>query len=143
MLGKIDKPKTMVEESKGWFDETGTLSVENQLKGAMQELENRLLEIDTELSKMTKSQKEVLGGTLESRQDSESSFIERNERIEQQIERRLMGDEEVLKDEFVWEFEPLSLNTFTPDRPAHCRVAGSLRRPRYGENNVTHKLEGA
>ena len=61
VLGKIDKFKTMVEESEGWFDETGALSVENQLKGAMRELENRLLEIDTELGKMTKSQKQVLG----------------------------------------------------------------------------------
>ena len=39
-----------------------------------------------------------------------------------------------LRPMWLWEFEPLSLvGTFTSDCPAHCRVAGSLRRSRYGE----------
>ena len=58
MLGKIDALKKVMDGTGGWFDETGTLKVENQIKGAIRELENIILEIDINLMKLAKSQQE-------------------------------------------------------------------------------------
>ena len=88
VLGKIDKLKASTEGTEDWFDETGTLSVENLLKSTMRELEKRLLEIDMQLGKLAESQQEVLGGTPESKEDevrlsveNDRESIERNERL--------------------------------------------------------------
>ena len=38
LLEKVERPQEVAKEDAGeWFDETGTLSVENQLKGAIHE----------------------------------------------------------------------------------------------------------
>jgi hypothetical protein len=88
VLGKIDKLKASTEGTEDWFDETGTLSVENLLKSTMRELEKRLLEIDMQLGKLAESQQEVLGETPESKEDevrlsveNDRESIERNERL--------------------------------------------------------------
>jgi len=54
VLDKIDKPKATTKGTDDWFDEIGTLSVD--------ETGNRLLEIDMQLGKLAESQHKVLGG---------------------------------------------------------------------------------
>ena len=52
----------------GWFDETGSLGVENQVKDAIRDLEKQILEVDVNPTKLANSQQERdQKGTLESK----------------------------------------------------------------------------
>ena len=47
LLAKVDKLKEVADGCAGdWFDETGSLGVENQIKGAIRELRRQVLDID-------------------------------------------------------------------------------------------------
>ena len=112
VLGKIGKLKAMTEGTEDWFDETGTLSVENLLKSTMRELEKRLLEIDMQLEKMAESQQEVLGETPESKEDevrlsveNDRESIERNERLLMMGEERSTKNQEELELEWAKEWD--------------------------------------
>ena len=98
VLAKIGKLKEVLDGPGGWFDGTGSLSAENQVKGGIHDLENQDLEIDINLMKLVANsqQERDQKGTLESKQESEGSSLNKNEQMEQS----LMENEEELKKEF-------------------------------------------
>ena len=101
-----------------WFDETGTFKVKKQIKGGIRELENRILEIDINLMKLAKSQQErEQMGTSESKPESDGSFLNANERMEQS----LMGNEEELKKEFERNCPKKMEQAQTRERVCDCR----------------------
>ena len=97
LLAKADKLKEVADGSAGdWrFDETGSLGVENQIKGAIRELRRQVLDIDFKLMELAESQHErEQKGKEESKGDD--SPLNENEQAEQ----ALMGHEEELTKEF-------------------------------------------
>ena len=59
LLAKVDKLMEVAKGNAGeWFDETGSLSVENQLKGAIRELRRQVLDIDVKLMELAESHHE-------------------------------------------------------------------------------------
>jgi hypothetical protein len=59
LLAKVEHLQEVAKGNAGdWFDETGSLVVENQLKGAIRELRRQILDIDVKLMKLAKSQHE-------------------------------------------------------------------------------------
>ena len=58
LLDKINKLKEVQEMAIDWFDETGSLGAENQVKGAIRELEKQLLDMDVKLMELAESQQE-------------------------------------------------------------------------------------
>ena len=98
LLAKVDKLKEVLDGAGDWFDETGSLGVENEVKGAIRDLEKQILDIDTNLVELADSQHErEQKGTRESKPESDgSSHTENNEQCEQ----ALMGHGEELKKEF-------------------------------------------
>ena len=59
LLEKVEKLQEVAKEDAGiWFDETGSLTVENQLKGAIRELRGQILGIDVKLMELAESEQE-------------------------------------------------------------------------------------
>ena len=55
LLAKVDKLKEVLDGAGDWFDETGSLGAENQIKGAIRDLEKQILDIDVNLIKLADS----------------------------------------------------------------------------------------
>ena len=97
LLAKVGKLKEVLDGAGDWFDETGSLGVENQVKGAIRDLDKQLLDIDVNLMELADSQHErEQKGTQESKPEDDGLSLNENERNEQ----ALMGNEEELKKEF-------------------------------------------
>ena len=80
LLANIDKLKDVLDGAGGWFDETGSLGVENQVKGTIRDLEKQILNIDVNLMKLANNQQErEQKGTLESKLESDGSSLNENE----------------------------------------------------------------
>ena len=74
LLAKVDKLKEVVDGAGDWFDETGSLGVENQVKGAIRDLEKQIFDFDVNLMERADSQHErEKKGTPESKQESDGS----------------------------------------------------------------------
>ena len=59
LLAKADKLKEVADGSAGdWFDETGSLGVESQIKSAVRELQRQVLDIEARLMELAESQHE-------------------------------------------------------------------------------------
>ena len=72
LLAKVDKLKEVRDGAEDWFDETGSLGVENQVKGATRDIKKQILDIDVNLIKLADSQHEQeQKGTLEPKQESD------------------------------------------------------------------------
>ena len=100
LLEKVERLQEVAKEDAGeWSDETGTLSVENQLKGATRELRRQILDIDVRLMELAKSwqEREQKKGKEESKDGDPSLIISREN---EQAEQALMGHEEELTAEF-------------------------------------------
>ena len=82
LLVKIDKLKEVLGGAGDWFDETGSLGVENQVKGAIRDLEKQILEIDENLMKISKSQHErEQKGNGEPKQESDDLPLMKTNRV--------------------------------------------------------------
>ena len=55
LLAKVNKLKEVLDGAGDWFDETGSLGAENQIKGAIRDLEKQILDIDVNLIKLADS----------------------------------------------------------------------------------------
>ena len=100
LLEKVEKLQEVSKEDAGiWFDETGSLTVENQLKGAIRELRRQILDIDVKLMELAESEqeREKKKGEEESKDGEPPNVISREN---EQAEQALMGNEEVLAAEF-------------------------------------------
>ena len=100
LLEKIEKLQEVSKEDAGmWFDETGSLTVENQLKGAIRELRRQILDIDVKLMELAESEREreKKKGEEESKDGEPPNVISREK---EQAEQALMGNEEALAAEF-------------------------------------------
>ena len=94
LLAKVDKLKEVLDGAGDWFDETGSIGVENQVKGAICDLEKQILDIDVNLMELADSQHErEQKGTRASKQESDGSSLTENEQCKQAP----MGHEEELK----------------------------------------------
>jgi hypothetical protein len=106
LLDKIKKLKEVQGMATDWFDETGSLGVENQVEGAIGALEIQLLEMDVKLQELAESQRErEQKGEEESKENDPPNEGEQNEmfwhqRCLESVECILMHKEEVLKQEF-------------------------------------------
>jgi len=106
LLDKIKKLKEVQGMATDWFDETGSLGVENQVEGAIGALEIQILEMDVKLQKLAESQRErEQKGEEESKENDPPNEGEQNEmfwhhRCLESVECILMHQEEVLKQEF-------------------------------------------
>ena len=89
LLEKAEKLQEVAKEDAGeWFDETGSLSAENQLKGAIRELRRQILDIDVKLMELAESEqeREQKKGKEESKDGDPSLIISReNEQAEQAL----------------------------------------------------------
>ena len=100
LLEKVEKLQEVAKEDAGiWFDETGSLTVENQLKGAIRELRRQILDIDVKLMELAESEqeRERKKGKEESKDGEPPNVISQEN---EQAEQALMGNEEVLAAEF-------------------------------------------
>ena len=101
LLEKVEKLQEVAKEDAGggWFDETGSLSAENQLKGAIRELRRQILDIDVKLMELAESEQErERKKGKEEPKDGDPSLIVSQEN--EQAEKALMFHVEVLAAEF-------------------------------------------
>ena len=93
LLAKVDKLKEVADGCAGdWFDETGSLGVENQIKGAIRELRRQVPDIDIRLMELAESQHE-----REQKGKEEPKAVDPSPNESEQAEQALMGHEEELK----------------------------------------------
>ena len=100
LLEKVEKLQEVAKEDAGeWFGETGSLSVENQLKGAICELRRQVLDIDVKLMELAESgqERERKKGRGESK-DGDLPYVISQE--SEQAEQALMFNEEELAAKF-------------------------------------------
>jgi len=133
LLAKVDKLQEVAKGNAGeWFGETGSLSADNQLKGAIRELRRQVLDIDDKLMELAESQHE-----REQKGKEESKDVDPSPNESEQAEQALMEYEEELKKEFErdcateWNKRRLAREYATVDGEGFGRD-GIYRQDRFG-----------